>query len=164
MPPSAATLSNGVIAPHGLSRSPVCVLCLMSLTMPTCRRHSTSTQKQVPSKRTRFPQKGQGCVSGCRAGSPPLEKLASGLRRGPVAYRRSSSTTTTVPIEIKAHDNVVRLGAGVCERSGLIVIVLVLHCRQHAHKEGVRNTGGPKAWSGMINRTSYRRFELLPGG
>ena len=74
---------------------------------------------------------------------------------------------------------VVHLGSGVCERSGLLdcstfkatggaetllVIVLVLHWRQHVHKESVGNTGGPKAWPGMINRTSYRKFELLPGG
>src|SRR6516162_1967517 len=28
--------------------------------------------------------------------------------------------------------------------------------RQHAHKESVRNTGSPKAWSAMINRTPAR--------
>src|SRR5262249_34042773 len=28
--------------------------------------------------------------------------------------------------------------------------------RQHVHKESVRNTGGPKAWSGMINRMPAR--------
>src|SRR5580700_4715750 len=28
--------------------------------------------------------------------------------------------------------------------------------RQHVHKESVRNTGSPKAWSGMTNQTPVR--------
>src|ERR1700730_780186 len=28
--------------------------------------------------------------------------------------------------------------------------------RQHVHKESARNTGSPKAWSGMTNRTPAR--------
>src|SRR5208282_5009266 len=28
--------------------------------------------------------------------------------------------------------------------------------RQHVHKESARNTGSPRAWSGMINRTPAR--------
>src|SRR5713226_1229634 len=50
--------------------------------------------------------------------------------------------------------------------------------RQHVHKESARNTGSPKAWSGMTNRTpardrlgalgwrrgsQYRRSRVTPG-
>ena len=102
-------------------------------------------------------------------GSLFLEKITSGVRRRLRDYRSArcstrDSSTTTAPIEIRAHANVSCFGSGVCERSGLIVIVLVLHWRQHVHEESVLNTAGPKAWLGMINRAPYRRFDLLPGG
>jgi len=31
-----------------------------------------------------------------------------------------------------------------------------LYWRQHAHKESARNTGSPRAWSGMTNQTPAR--------